>query len=129
MDDPSQRQALTAVASVWGVLVPVLTTVCTFFVGPVAQRIRLFQPGFPRRIVLAVYTPNEYVQQLCLAGPLGIAAGSVVLGVLILACWRRPTGRSLFMASVALTLNLLFVTSVLSAFALELLRAFPFRDR
>jgi hypothetical protein len=129
MGDISQQRGLRAIASLWLALVPILTATCAVLLGPVVQRIQLFHPGFPHLVTMATYSPSEYVGTLALAGPLGLAAVSGVLGVFVLAAWRWPKRYSLFLASIALALNILFLATVLAALVLELLRAFPFASR
>jgi len=77
---------------------------------------------------MAIYTPNEYVRALCAAGPVGVAVISAVLGSIIIVSRWKAGPRSLWVAATAFALNVLFIASVLVAFALELLRAFPFRS-
>jgi len=125
MGDTSQQRGLGAIASLWLALVPILTASCALLLAPVTQRIQLFQPDFPRLVILAAYTPGEYVWTLVLAGPLGVAGVSGMLGVCVLALWRWPKRYSLLLASIAFALNVLFLASLLGALVLELLRAFP----
>lgn len=125
MADAGRRQGLKTVLVLWLALVPLSSAICWVLVPLVTARIQLFHPGFPTLVTVAIYTPNEYVRLLCSVGPVGVVVPSVLLGLVVLACLWRAGRHSLWVAALALGLNLLFTTSVLTAFALELLRAFP----
>ncbi len=112
---PASSRCLNALLLVLHCLLAMPLTFAAAHLGSqTLAKIVRFQPGYPSRVTMAVYTPLEAGRWFHLMGTSGLWAWSVILlGAAIALAWRR---HSAYAAATLLLVHTLFLAAAISAF-------------
>ena len=113
------RRSATAIVWLHSFTAIVATSLALLLCLVTADKIRMFQPGYPSITFLSFYTPNELSRAFHSIGPVGLITAAIIGLGASLYVWRRNSSRSTFWCSSIMAGHFSFLMLAIFAFAIS----------